>query len=178
MTARTHVALLRGINVGGNNKVKMTDLAAALEELGFTNVKTILQSGNVAFSSTRAPSEEELKKEIAARLELKVECFVRTKAEWARLVSNNPFVEQAAKDPAHLLVIFLRYEPAAESVRTVQAAVKGPEQLQASGNHLFAMFPVDIGHSKLFTTPGYAKLAGAGTARNWKTILKLQALLE
>jgi len=178
---RTHVALLRGINVGGNKKVKMAELKALLEKLGLENPATLLQSGNVVFSG-KGKSEEEFERLLEAETEkvLGVKCdyFVRTAAEWHRLIKANPYPEMAEKDPSHLLVICLREVPDKEALKAVQEAVKGPEEMTAVGNHLFVTYPEGIGTSTLPKTPGWNKLGACGTGRNWNTVLKLAAMLD
>src|SRR5476651_1655499 len=94
----THVALLRGINVGGNRKVSMADLKGFLGELGFENPRTLLQSGNAVFgSSTRSGAALEgfLESQAAKRLGLETLFLVRTAAEWAEIIARNPFPAEA-----------------------------------------------------------------------------------
>ena len=178
---RTHVALLRGINVGGNKKVKMAELKALLEGLGLDDPATLLQSGNVVFRS-KGRTDEELERllENATEKELGVKCdyFVRTAAEWRKLIAAKPFPEMGEKDPSHLLMICLRKKPEAAALKAVREAVKGPEKIEAVGNHLFVCYPDGIGTSTLPKTPGWKKLGGVGTGRNWNTVQKLGELLD
>src|SRR5438874_249865 len=107
----THVALLRGINVGGNNMVAMSELRAMATKLGMSNVGTLLQSGNLVFDSSRrsaAQLERLLEAEVARRFGSTIGVFVRTAEEWKSLVARNPFAAEAAGDPAHLIVVFLK----------------------------------------------------------------------
>jgi len=178
---RTHVALLRGINVGGNKKVKMVELNALLEKLGLDNPATLLQSGNVVFAS-QGKSDEELERllERETEKELGVKCdyFVRSAAEWHKLIEANPFPGMAEKDPSHLVLIALREAPDAAALKAVQEAVTGPEEMQAVGNHLVVCYPDGIGTSTLPKVKGWNKLGAVGTGRNWNTVLKLAALLN
>src|SRR5262245_8439527 len=110
-TGSWHVALLRGINVGGHNKVAMSDLRDLLGQLGFAGAKTLLQSGNVVFESPRLTGvelEHLLEKETAARLGVSVDYVVRSAVEWARIVAGNPFPDAANDDPGHLVVMCLK----------------------------------------------------------------------
>lgn len=177
---RTHVALLRGINVGGNKKVKMAELKAMLEELGMESPATLLQSGNVVFGSKEKEDalERLLEKETEERLGVKCGYFVRTAKEWEKLIAANPFPAMAKDDPSHLLVIFLRESPDAEAVKKVQEAIEGPEVIRIEGNHLFVTYPDGIGTSTLPKTPGWTKLGAIGTGRNWNTVLKLGEMLK
>ena len=110
----TYVALLRGINVGGRNRVAMQDLRKLCERLGLENVRTLIQSGNVVFqSSSRDASalETRLEQETAKRLGVAPAFFVRTADEWAALVKKNPFPDEATSDPGHLLAVLMRQAP-------------------------------------------------------------------
>ena len=174
----TYVALLRGINVGGNKMIAMAELRAALTKAGFSNVRTLLQSGNVvldAAASSPAKLEYQLEAEVKKRFSLDVEVHVRSAAELAAVIKANPFGAEAKRDPSHLLVTFFKTPPGNAKVKSAQAAIVGPERLQADGRHLYMVFPDGIGRSKATVVVG--KLLGpVGTARNWNTVQKLAAL--
>jgi uncharacterized protein (DUF1697 family) len=174
-----HVALLRGINVGGRNLVAMSDLRELLETLGFPGAKSLLQSGNLVFESNRrtgAELEHLLEAETAKRLGVAADYLVRSAEEWEAVVARNPFPEEAKRDPAHLLVMFLKAAPQARDVQALQTAIEGPERLQARGKHLYVVYPAGIGRSKLTGTLIEKKLGVRGTGRNWNTVLKLAGL--
>jgi uncharacterized protein (DUF1697 family) len=174
----TYIALLRGINVGGNKMVAMADLRATLERLGFTNVRTLLQSGNVVFEGKSVKAtvlEKRLEEEIARRLGVQCDLHVRTADEWSAVVNGNPFAAEARTDPGHLLVTFYREPLDPTRVAAFQKSIAGPERLRADGRHLYMTFPEGIGRSK--ATVNMDKMLGAkGTARNWNTVMKLAAL--
>ena len=174
-----HVALLRGINVGGHNKVAMSDLRDLLGALGYAGAKSLLQSGNLVFESGRragAGLERQLEVETARRLGVTADYIVRTADEWAEVVAGNPMPDVAKRDPGHLVVVFLKTAPRAEHVQALEAAVEGPESIRWQGKHLYAAYPAGIGRSKL-TLPRIEKTLGVrGTGRNWNTVLKLAAL--
>jgi uncharacterized protein (DUF1697 family) len=110
----TRIALLRGINVGGHAMVSMAALREFLTGLGVGNPRTLLQSGNVVFESDAGTSgalEGLLEAEAAARLDLRVDFFVRGVDEWAGIVAGNPFLDEADRDPSHLLVVLLKAAP-------------------------------------------------------------------
>lgn len=172
----TYIALLRGINVGGNKMVSMAELKAALTALGFTDVSTLLQSGNAIFcckASKPAALEALLEKELAKRLGVTADIHVRTAEEWAEVVAANPFEKEAKTDPGHLLVTFFKTPLDAAKVTALQAAITGPERVRADGRHLYMTFPDGVGNSKAAILAG--KMLGPGTARNWNTVLKLAA---
>ena len=180
----THVALLRGINVGGRALVAMSDLRGVFEALGFASVRTLLQSGNVVFDSTgrratAATLEQLLEAETAKRRGVPADCFVRTAAEWEQIVEGNPFGAEAKRDPGRLVVTFLKAEPRADAVKALQAgaAEKGPEAIRAAGRHLYATYPAGIGRSKLTNAVIEKVLGTRATARNWNTVLKVAAAL-
>jgi uncharacterized protein (DUF1697 family) len=174
----TYVALLRGINVGGNKMVAMADLRAALTKAGFSNVQTLLQSGNVildAAASSPAKLESQLEAAVEKRFSLEVEIHVRSAAELAAVIKANPFAAEATRDPSHLLVTFYKTPVDRAKVKAAQAAITGPERLHADGRHLYMVFPEGIGRSKATVVVG-KMLGPGGTARNWNTVQKLAAL--
>lgn len=173
--------MLRGINVGGRNKIAMSDLRALAESLGLRGAKTLLQSGNLVFESERRTSaslEKLLEVETEKRLNVSVDYVVRAAAEWAAIVSANPFVKEARIDPSHLVVMFLKEAPDANGVKALQAAIRGPESVRAEGKQLYMVYPAGIGESKLTNVLIEKKLGGRGTGRNWNTVLKLAALVQ
>jgi uncharacterized protein (DUF1697 family) len=173
------LALLRGINVGGRNRVAMSDLRDLFGALGFAGAKSLLQSGNLIFESgqgTGAELERLLEVETARRLGVTADYLVRTADEWKAVVAGNPLPVEAERDPGHLVVVFLKTAPQAEDVQALQAATEGPESIRASGKHLYVVYPAGIGRSKLTGTLMERKLGVRGTARNWSTVLKQAGL--
>ena len=176
-----HVALLRAVNVVGHNKVAMSDLRGLLVDLGFADVKSVLQSGNLVFTSdglTGAPLERLLEKETAKCLNVTVDYVVRGADEWRKNIARNPFPKEAKSDPSHLLVMFLKSAPSVRDVEALQSAIKGPEVMRREGKQLFITYPEGIGRSKLTGNLIERKLGVRGTARNWNTVLRLAALCE
>jgi uncharacterized protein (DUF1697 family) len=174
-----HVALLRGINVGGHNMVAMSDLRDLFGVLGLTGATSLLQSGNLVFQSdhlTGAALEHLLEVETAKRLKVSTDYFIRGAAECKKIVARNPFPEAAAKDPGHLVVIFLKSAPPAKNVAALRAAIQGPEIIHGDGKQLYVVYPAGIGRSKLTVALIEKKLGSRGTGRNWNTVLKLAEL--
>jgi uncharacterized protein (DUF1697 family) len=173
-----HIALLRGINVGGRNLVAMAALRELCGDLGFAGATTLLQSGNLVFRSARkadAALERLLERATAERLGVAADYVVRSADEWERIVDRNPFPKEAKDDPGHLVVMFLKSAPKVNDVDTLRATIKGPETVRADGKHLYIVYPEGIGRSKLTGTVIEKKLGTRGTARNWNTVLKLLA---
>lgn len=175
----TRIALLRGINVGGNKKVAMADLRDLAAGLGLTDARTLLQTGNLVFGSAGrggdAALERRLEAEARAKLSLDTQFFVRTAAEWKRVVQQNPFGDEAERDPAHLVVWFLKSAPGAAQARALQAAIMGRELARVVGREAYLVYPDGIGRSKLTAAVLDRALGVRGTGRNWNTVLKLAA---
>ena len=176
-----YALFLRGINVGGNKLVPMADLRALIEKLGFTEVSTLMQSGNAVFRGpAQAPPalEKRFESAVAKRFGFESDCILRTAKEWTALMAENPFPSEARSAPGHLLVVLLREAPRMGAVEAVRAAIKGPEQVGLVGRQLWAVYPVGQGTSKL-TLPVIEKALGTrGTARNWNTVTKVAELLK
>ncbi len=179
MTAR--VALFRGINVGGNHQVKMVDLKALHESLGLREVVTFIQSGNVVFQSDDADVAD-LQRQIAERFEqrfgFRSEVMARTAAEFEAMIAANPFRDQPEKAAQWVVVMFLAERPDASAQEALRAAYAGPEEVYILGKEVYLYYPEGIGRSKLSGSYLEKKLKTLGTARNWNTILQLQALLQ
>jgi uncharacterized protein (DUF1697 family) len=173
------IALLRGINLAGHKPVNMADLRNFVTELGFAEARSLLQSGNLVFRNegpTGAELERLLEAEAAKRLNLNTDFFVRTAEEWKRIIAQNPFAEQAERDPSHLLVMFLKNRHSAKNLEALQAAIEGPEIVRAVGRAAYIIYPNGIGKSRLTNAVIESKLVTRSTGRNWNTVLKLAAL--
>jgi uncharacterized protein (DUF1697 family) len=160
----TYLALLRAINVGGRNTVAMSDLRGLPEKLGFTDARTLMQTGNLVFSGSARPSaalERELEAAAKKRLRLETDFLVRTDKEWERLVGANPFPAEAKDDPSHLVVMFLKDAPGAGAVEALQAAIVGREVVRAVGKQAYLVYPDGIGRSKLTYCSCRASTSGA-----------------
>jgi uncharacterized protein (DUF1697 family) len=166
----THqVALLRGVNLGGR-KLVMSELRAACEGAGFTDVETLIASGNLVLSSklSDAKLEAKLEKVILEELGLKTDVYVRTGAELDAIIAANPFNAFAKKDPSHLMVFFMRALPSPAEMAALAATAQS-ERWQLGKNCLYITYPNAVAGTKL-------KLPKLGTARNWNTVNKLAAM--
>jgi uncharacterized protein (DUF1697 family) len=173
-----HVALLRGINVGGHKQVAMSALRDLLTHLGLPDARSLLQSSNLLFRNDArkgADLERLLERQAEKRLDLRTDFFVRTAEEWKAVIARNPFRKEAERDPGHLVVMFLKDSPAAENVALLQAAITGPELVRAEGRHAYVVYPNGIGRSRLTNALIEKKLGTRGTGRNWNTVLKIGA---
>jgi uncharacterized protein (DUF1697 family) len=173
----THIALLRGINVGGKNMLAMADLKKLCTKLKLANPTTLLQSGNLLFD---APATQDLpalelllEQHTETHHKIAQDYFLRTVAELRSVLTRNPFPAEAQSDPSHLLVMFFKSKPAPKNIQSLQQSIKGRERLSPSGRELYITYPDGIGTSKLTNTLIEKHLALRGTARNWNTLLKL-----
>jgi uncharacterized protein (DUF1697 family) len=138
------IALLRAVNVGGTGKLAMPELCTLLRGLGYTGVKSLLQSGNVFFGCTGpagAALEATLEAAVAKKFGVKTEFFVRSASEWDKLVLHNPYPEAALDDPSHLVVMAFKSAPAAKNVVALQSAITGRETVTAVGKHAYFVYP-------------------------------------
>lgn len=175
----TYVALWRAVNVAGHNPVKMADLRALATTLGFANVRTLLNSGNLIFETSRQSGvalETQLDDAAARHFDLRFNCVVRTAAQIDATVAANPFVDVARRTPHQLVAMFMKTPPQPAQVAALQDSLTGPEQIACTGSELFAVYPAGIGRSKLTAARIESALGVRGTARNWNTVLKLMAL--
>jgi uncharacterized protein (DUF1697 family) len=171
------VALLRGVNVGGRTSLKMADLRRVAEDLGYEDVSTYIQSGNLLLSTSDPAAQvaDDLASAIAASSSVAPAVMVRTRTQLAKVVAGNPFLAQGA-DPAHLHVTFTD-GPAREGLARIDLAAYAPEDAAAAGDTLYLHLPNGIGRSKLASD--LAKHKGTvGTTRNWRTTTKLLELAE
>jgi len=172
-------AMLRGINLG-KRQLKSVELKAVVEGMGFTEVKTILASGNVVFEADDAEPEA-LERDLHAALEkatgLKSEVFVRNLAELTELVGNNPFPDEARERPSFLVVSFHRDPVDQKAIDRLVASYAGSERMVVIGRELFIDFPDGQGRSNLIPVMAKARLSQANTGRNWNTVQKLLAAL-
>jgi uncharacterized protein (DUF1697 family) len=172
------IALLRAVNVGGRS-LKMADLVALARDLGFTEPRTLAQSGNLVFEAketTHADLERRLEAEAEARFGFAIDFIVRSAAEWRTLIARNPFLDAARGDPSHLLVVPLKTTPPKDAIDALRAAIKGREQIALASRDAYLVYPDGIGRSKLTIQVIERYLKARGTARNWNTVLKLAAM--
>ena len=177
----TYIALLRAVNVGGKGRLSMADLRNLISELDFSDVQTVLQSGNAVFGGKKMATgslESLLERETEKRLGIATQYLVRTAAEWQAMVAANPFAKEATTAPSHLVVMPLKDAPSAAALKALAATIRGREQIKAVGKQLYIVYPDGIGTSKFTGALIEKQLDTRGTARNWNTVRKLAALCE
>jgi uncharacterized protein (DUF1697 family) len=186
----THVALLRGINVGGNKKVVMADLRVLVAELGHADVSTYINSGNVLFTpppgQDSAAMAAEMSAAIAGKLGVSCSVVVLTRDELAQVIAVNPYQDEP--DPRRVHAVFLSEPPGQEVLGKIDAAVaaaaaKGArDSVRGTERALYLHTPDGYGNSELAEATmkivGAPKAGVIGTARNWATVGKLLALCD
>jgi uncharacterized protein (DUF1697 family) len=176
----THVALLRGINVGGKNRLPMADLAALVHEAGGRDARTYIQSGNVAFhAGARAAAgfEARLSQAVAARFGITVPVVLRSVEELRRVAGAHPLAEPG-HDAAKLHVGFLAATPAAERVARLDPGRSPPDTFVMRGSEIYLLTPNGMGKTKLTNAYFDGTLGTTSTFRNWATVQALLALAE
>ncbi|HST34147.1 MAG TPA: DUF1697 domain-containing protein [Solirubrobacteraceae bacterium] len=173
------IVLLRGVNVGGRNKLPMPALRDALQAAGMENVLTYVQSGNVVLDSAAKPDAlaRACVNVIADEFGLDVGVLVRTRAELAKVVERNPLGDVAEQDKLYQVTFCLRKPTKAALAKVAERAAEG-ERLLALGREIYAWFPHGVGRSKLAAQLGKQDLGVLATARNWTTVNKLLALAQ
>lgn len=175
----TYIALLRGINVGGHNILPMLELVTMLEEIGLSQIKTYIQSGNVVFQS-EARKRVELSQKIGAAIEQRrgfaVQVMILDVNEFKRAIAANPFADIEA-EPNALHFFFLASLPEQPDLKAIERVKKNSEQFKLIDKVFYLYAPEGIGRSKL--AMNVEKLLGvAVTARNWRTVSKLMAMVQ
>jgi uncharacterized protein (DUF1697 family) len=174
----TYVSLLRGINVGGRNKVSMSALRDVFESLGHRDVATYVQSGNVVSSAaTRRPADvaRAVERAITDHLGLEIAVLVRTPAELAAIVSASPHAGHQT-DPNKLHVTFLRELPARAVVEGLDPDRFAPDVFAVAGREIYLHCPHGYGNTKINNAYFEKQLGVAATTRNWKTVRHLAEL--
>lgn len=172
------VILFRGLNIGGV-RAPAPALRAMAEDLGLARPQTLLASGNLIVETQRDPArlEAEIEAETEARFGRRIETIVRTGAQWAGLMAENPFPTQAHTDPARLLMMVMKAEVKPGGLEALQALAQGEERVIQTPGALWFWHPHGIGTSRM-AEKAEPRLIGSGTARNWNTVVKISALVE
>ena len=177
-----YISILRGINVSGKNKIKMADLNRLYEGLGFQDVVTYIQSGNVVFKTAvnqEAKLITTIEQAIEAQYNFHVPVQIRTRQEMKAVVDNCPFGSlDLAENGTKVLVTFLSEIPSAEKIELIQQYVKAPEALVVRGREVYLHCPNGYGRSKLSNRFLESKLKVTATTRNWRSVQKLYAMFE
>ncbi len=180
MALTSFIALLRGINVSGRNMIPMAELRVACAELGWGDVQSYIQSGNLIFRAEAAPAElgGALEGTIKRRFALTIPVIVRAAADWPAYIEGNPFREEALREPNLVMLGLAKAAPSPDAGEQLQARAQNGERIAQVGDAIWSYYPQGAGRSKL--SPAlFDRLAGSPvTARNWRTVLKLGELAQ
>jgi uncharacterized protein (DUF1697 family) len=170
-------ALLRGINLGSRRRVAMAELRELVEGLGYEDVATHLQSGNVVLTGSDRPERvaRRIEGAIAERLGLDVDVVVRTGAQLRAVIERNPFPDEST-DGAKLLVLFLGADPDPEAARGLDDERAGDDRIRARGREIYVWCPGGVQRSPGLAAIERRRLGVTATARNWNTVLRLAAM--
>jgi uncharacterized protein (DUF1697 family) len=175
----SYVAMLRGINVSGSKIIKMEALRASFEALGFSNVRTYVQSGNVVFAAkerTAAPLGAKIAALIKRDFGFDVPTLVLGAEALACVVEENPFVGKKGIDPTKLHVTFLAGPAAAAGLKKMEGVASGHDEFRCLGTAIYLACPDGYGRSKLSNNVFERALGVGATTRNWKTVTTLAAM--
>lgn len=172
------IALLRGINVGGHNRVPMPELREVCEDLGWSDVQTYIQSGNVIFRAGTPLSgvADSLEQAIMRRFELSIPVIVRDAADWAAYIDGNPFPSASCDEPKLVMLALSKQPPVPGAAELLQQRAAGDERIEQVGDALWIHYAAGVAGTKL--SPGLLdRVVGSPvTTRNWRTALKLGEL--
>lgn len=170
----THVVLLRGINLASRNRVPMAELREHLSGLGYEDVRTLLQSGNVVLDTDVSAERlaQQIEREVEARFGVKSPVIVRTREQLAAVVALDPLREVVENDKLYQ-VSFLSDEPSGEAIEKLEGADIEPERFKHVGREIYAWHPKGIHSSPLARLLSDKRLGVTATARNWSTTVKL-----
>jgi uncharacterized protein (DUF1697 family) len=174
------ISMLRGVNVGGHNKINMADLRVLYETLGLEEPKTFIQSGNVVFRS-KERNVPKLTKRIEEAIEKKFgfhsDVILRTLPEMSEVVRRNPFEKRSGIESNKLVVTFFTTNFVSDTRQKLENVAADPEEVRVGDRELYIYFPDGQGRSKLAPVLGRI-LKSTGTARNWNTVTKLLEMAQ
>jgi uncharacterized protein (DUF1697 family) len=174
------IAILRGINVGGKRKILMNDLKVLFRDLGFTDIETYIQSGNVIFNSAKELTEIELsdliENAILKKYEFEVPVIIRKVNQLEQTILDNPFYQKKEVDIESLHLTFLKETPTEENRLETEKYEFNPDRFVVKGKDVFIFCAGKYHQSKLTNNFFENKLKVSSTTRNWKTVLKLLEL--
>jgi len=178
---QTYIALLRGINVSGQKKIKMADLREYLEELDFQDIQTYIQSGNIVFRSKKMTSnnlEILIKNKIQEKYGFEVPVIVITPDEIKHTANNNPFEKDNTKDPKKFCVVFLQEQPYQENIEKLKEYDYSPEEYVLSEKIIYYYAANGAGNAKMNNNFFENKLKVKASSRNWRTTNKLLEMVK
>ncbi len=177
----TYISLLRGINVGGNNSIKMSELIELYSDLHFRNCKTYIQSGNVVFQFEKTNWLELAKlieTSILQRFQLNVPVIIFDKPELIEISNNNPFLIDRQEDTSKLHVTFLEKKPEINAINKINKSQYLPDEFEIINSTIYLFCPNGYGKTKLTNQFFENKLLTRASTRNWNTVIKLVEIIN
>jgi uncharacterized protein (DUF1697 family) len=178
MRTDTFIALFRGINVTGHNKISMPELRALCADLGWPEVQSYIQSGNLVLkaSTTRGQLETTLEQAVARRFDLSIPVIARTARDWAVCVRENPYPEESRSEPNRVMLALAKASPRPNAAEQLRKRAADGERILQVGDALWIHYAAGVARSKL--SPGLLdRVVGSPvTIRNWRTVCKLAEL--
>ena len=179
--ADSYITLLRGINLGGHKTIRMEQLRACFEGLGFQNVRTHVQSGNVVFETGKgltAVLSDKISKCIQREFGFPVSIVIRTAKEMGEIVRANPFLKKPGIDHSKLHVTFLSAVAPVTATKDLEPLALSAEQFRINGREIYLYCPEGYGRTKLSNNAIEKKLGLVATTRNWKSVNALLSLIQ
>lgn len=176
-----HIAMLRGVNVGGHNRIKMDQLRESLTGVGLRQVTTYIQSGNIVFESGKLKTSnlaDTFEKKILEDFGISALIVVRSAKEMEAVVASNPFGTDKHLDPSRLHVIFLAEPPATAAALELKSLTSKPDLSQLAGREIYLYLPNGMSQSSLWNSPMERRLLKRATTRNWKTVTTLHKMAQ
>lgn len=177
----TYISILRGINVSGHKIIKMGLLQKTLHALGFLNVQTYIQSGNIIFQfkeTAKLELENLIQSAIKKDFEFNVPVLTFSAEEWINITNKNPFIKDSTKNSRFFHITFLSQKPKMEVVQQLKEIETQTDEYSIIENAVYLYCPNGYGNTKLNNSFFEKKLKVNATTRNWKTILALRSRIE
>jgi len=165
----------------GHNSIKMTGLTNLFKQIGYSDAETYIQSGNIVFTCQKRTVDEissQIRKAIISEFNLNIAVISRTSGEMEKIILANPFLNESGFDPSKMAVLFLERKPSEEQVLKVEGIDYPPDKFHINGSEIYVYCPNGFGKTKLYTNFFENKMKVTGTARNWRTVNKLQEMAE
>ena len=176
-----YISLLRGINVGTNKRMKMQELRSSCEQLGFDQVATYIQSGNVVFKGAKlSPSavSKKIEKQIECNFGFHADVITRTASKFKKIIASNPLLKKPGTDESKLHVLFLSAPPSVGAVKKIESLTLAPDRMWVSDTEIHFYFPNGVSGSSLWKH-NLDRITGIScTMRNWNTVNKLLEMAE
>jgi uncharacterized protein (DUF1697 family) len=175
----TYIGLLRGINVTGHNKIPMSGLRTLCAEIGYRDIQSYIQSGNLVFSTSATPTavEIELERAIERRFHLHIPVIVRDAADWPAYFAGNPFPKASSVAPNAVMLALAKTPPKLEAVSALRSRSTNGERIVQVGDALWIHFAGGVARSKISQALLDRLVGSPVTMRNWRTVLKLNELV-